>query len=219
MNLIEASNGITGLDKNYSEHKFNNIGYLNIYDSYFSNIKDDVKTILEIGVLGGASLKLWDKYFGNSKKIIGIDVNPECKNLENNEITIIVKDQSDETLVDDVKKILYEIGENGLDIIIDDGSHVNSKTIKTFELLFPLLNSGGLYCIEDMYVSYLDLKDHIPLWPNKEYMGMDKIFNDNENKRGTINNFLEDKIKLLDYAKGEIMSFHIYSQLIIMEKI
>ena len=32
-----------------------------------------------------------------------------------------------------------------LDIIIDDGSHLNKHQVKSFELLFPYLNKGGYY--------------------------------------------------------------------------
>ncbi|SKA29899.1 Methyltransferase domain-containing protein [Chitinophaga eiseniae] len=40
------------------------------------------------------------------------------------------------------------------DAIIDDGSHYNQDIIKTFELLWPVLESGGLYIVEDTHSSY-----------------------------------------------------------------
>jgi hypothetical protein len=40
------------------------------------------------------------------------------------------------------------------DIIIDDGSHINSHQIETFKILFPKLKSGGYYFIEDVQTSY-----------------------------------------------------------------
>ncbi len=38
---------------------------------------------------------------------------------------------------------------DSFDIIIDDGSHMNRDVIKSFELLFPLLNDNGIYIVED----------------------------------------------------------------------
>ncbi len=40
------------------------------------------------------------------------------------------------------------------DIIVDDGSHINKHVITTFNILFPLLNHGGLYVIEDTQTLY-----------------------------------------------------------------
>ena len=40
------------------------------------------------------------------------------------------------------------------DIIIDDGSHINSHQIETFKILFPKLKIGGYYFIEDVQTSY-----------------------------------------------------------------
>ena len=48
--------------------------------------------------------------------------------------------------------VVDEIGP--LDIIIDDGSHLNEHVIRTFEILFPLLNEGGIYAVEDLQTSY-----------------------------------------------------------------
>jgi len=41
-----------------------------------------------------------------------------------------------------------------VDIIVDDGSHLNHHVIHTFEYLFPKLNDGGVYAIEDVQTSY-----------------------------------------------------------------
>jgi hypothetical protein len=41
-----------------------------------------------------------------------------------------------------------------IDIIIDDGSHVNEHVITSFRTLFPYLQDGGIYVIEDLHTSY-----------------------------------------------------------------
>ena len=42
------------------------------------------------------------------------------------------------------------------DIIIDDGGHKMSEQISSFRMLYPNLNKGGLYIIEDLNSSYWD---------------------------------------------------------------
>jgi hypothetical protein len=38
---------------------------------------------------------------------------------------------------------------NELDLIVDDASHTYEQTKASFEILFPLLQPGGIYLIED----------------------------------------------------------------------
>ncbi len=40
------------------------------------------------------------------------------------------------------------------DVVVDDGGHQNYQQITTFKTLFPLMNSGGWYFIEDLHCSY-----------------------------------------------------------------
>ena len=42
----------------------------------------------------------------------------------------------------------------GLDVVIDDGSHVMEHLHASFRTLFPLLSDGGVYLVEDLHTAY-----------------------------------------------------------------
>ena len=126
-------------------------GYAEIYKSYFDKIKNDKLNILEIGVANGTSIKVWSDYFKNSN-IIGVDIKKIDiveKKLNRKNIKIFQGSQTDKNFL---LKIIEEY--KSFDIIIDDGSHYPKDVIKSFELLFPILNIKGLYFVEDMQTSY-----------------------------------------------------------------
>ena len=49
-------------------------------------------------------------------------------------------------------KVLDEIG--GIDVVVDDGSHIWTHQIATFEFLYPRLSATGTYICEDVHTSY-----------------------------------------------------------------
>ena len=52
--------------------------YLPLYENLLSDKKESAKNILEIGIQGGGSIKLWHDYFPNAV-IYGADImQPEC---------------------------------------------------------------------------------------------------------------------------------------------
>jgi len=126
-------------------------GYIEVYESYFNQIKDKKLKILEIGIADGKSLLTWSDYFENSQ-IIGIDIhniNIVEKKLDRKNIEIYQGSQSDKNFI---KKIIEKY--NNFDIIIDDGSHFAKDVKKSFDLLFPYLTNNGLYIVEDIQTSY-----------------------------------------------------------------
>lgn len=128
-------------DKNTYFHN-----YTRQYDTLLNNFRDKNLKYLEIGVFNGGSIKACREAFKNATCILGLDINPDCKKYENvtNNIFIEIGDATDANFIQSITK------KHGLfDIILDDGSHRNNDVIKTFELLFPLLNDNGLYIIED----------------------------------------------------------------------
>lgn len=51
--------------------------------------------------------------------------------------------------------VLEELGDDPLDLVIDDASHLYGPTVASFEVLFPLLRPGGEYLIEDWTSDHL----------------------------------------------------------------
>lgn len=118
--------------------------YLDVYEFYFKWINNRPLVILEIGVAGGASIKMWREYFPNAQ-VWGIDNNPDCKHDDQ----ILIGSQIDHLFLEGV---LARTGEP--DIIIDDASHFGPNTIQTFKYLFPRMCKGGWYVVEDTHCFY-----------------------------------------------------------------
>ena len=125
--------------------------YFEIYDRYFSRFRNKEVHIVEFGVSHGGSLQMWKKYFGPKAKIYGIDVNPECKKLEEEQVQIFIGDQEDRKFLKSLASSIPKI-----DILIDDGGHTMRQQIHTFEELFQKIDENGVYLIEDLHTSYWD---------------------------------------------------------------
>jgi len=120
------------------------------YEKYLPFKREDSIKLLEIGVLKGGSLSTWSEYFPNST-IIGVDINPSCKQYEKDNIKIEIGSQVDK---DFLKTVIETYGP--FDMILDDGSHLQSHMIKSFEILFPHVKQQGVYIVEDTCCSYCD---------------------------------------------------------------
>jgi demethylmacrocin O-methyltransferase len=212
---IGSSNDLCKLGKIYRSDKIREHSYTPHYSSHFERFKSKEINILEIGVggyedpyKGGKSLRMWKKYFPLGK-IFSIDIYDKSPHQENR-IKIFKGSQVNENFLDEVTE---EIGE--IDIIIDDGSHINEHVIDTFKHLFPKLNDGGIYVVEDTQTSY---------W--KDYGGDSEDLNNSK----TIMNFfkrLTDGLNNKEFIKSnykqsyfdkKIISMHFYHNLILIYK-
>lgn len=145
---------LTKLGKIYGTDKAISHNYTPHYVTHFKRFKYKRINLFEIGVggykkpiLGGKSLRMWKRYFPFGR-IYSLDIYDKSK-LQERRIKIFRGSQVDEELL---QKISNEV--KGFDIIIDDGSHINEHIITTFQILFPKLNDGGIYVIEDTQTSY-----------------------------------------------------------------
>lgn len=136
--------------------------YIEIYDSYFSNRRNNIH-LLEIGVNRGHSLKLWSEYFINSQ-IIGIDIDKRLLAFPENGFRVL---ECDATNQFDLESALAGLS---FDFIIDDGSHKIEDQITTFNILFPFLKSDGIYFIEDIMNIQNNTLKLLQLNPNIEIL-------------------------------------------------
>ncbi len=106
--------------------------------------------MLEIGVLAGGSLQIWQKFLGDDATIVGLDIAPAtARNAPDYKVHI--GDQTDSVFLAEVA------AESGpFDIVIDDGGHEMDQQITSFATLYPLLRDGGCYIVEDAFTSYWD---------------------------------------------------------------
>ena len=134
---------------NKDEVVFKWVHYIPIYEKLFSPFVGTSVKILEIGVFKGGSLKLWREFFGKKACIFGIDIDPKCEAYNGKYGQVRIGSQTDHEFLNTV---ISEM--NGVDIILDDGSHLASHQKVSFNVLFPLLSEGGLYLIEDLHTAY-----------------------------------------------------------------
>lgn len=133
-------------------HKW--VHYFDIYERHFERFRDTAPTVLEIGVHGGGSMEMWKAYFGEGARIVGLDINPECRQHARDGIDIFIGSQDDPAVIGDILARYPQ-----LDVVIDDGSHRMKHLIASFELLYPHVSANGVYFVEDLHTCY---------WPKYE---------------------------------------------------
>jgi hypothetical protein len=138
----------------YKTDKWGKHRYAQHYATHFAPYRRRKVVVLEIGIgghdnprAGANSLRTWRAFFPRGR-IVGIDIYDKSFHDERR-IRTLKGSQDDEMFL---SSVIEEIGPP--DIIIDDGSHLNSHVRASFECLFPRLKDGGIYAIEDLQTSY-----------------------------------------------------------------
>ncbi|MFW5847972.1 MAG: class I SAM-dependent methyltransferase [bacterium] len=220
---MKSNKTIVELSKKYDTDKKMNDGnkcrngvlghdYAKQYDDILNDL--EVKTILEIGVSWGASIKMWDEYFNDSVNIIGVDINEKRfkkKQIENKRLKIFIGNQGNEKFLNTFKNYSF-------DLIIDDGSHRMRDQQISFKTLFKFLRKGGVYVIEDLHtsniVSFFDSNPETTTLELLEYMQRNETYESNyisnEEYCRILSEIKEIKIfknKILNTEKTYIIAF------------
>jgi hypothetical protein len=187
-------------------HKWDH--YIDVYDQYFKRYRGKEVHVLEIGVSQGGSIELWKKYFGDKLHLYGVDINPRCKELEEDQVEIFIGEQEDRNFLNELKSRIPKV-----DILIDDGGHTMIQQIVTFEEMFSHVKEDGIYLCEDTHTSYIDAF-HGGYKKKDTFIEYSKNFIDyinawhSENKRKLdINSFTES-----------VYALHYYTGIVLIEK-
>ena len=128
-------------------HKWHH--YLPLYERYFGPFRGKPVRMLEIGVFKGGSLDMWRRWFGPELILFGIDIDPDCAKFDGMSGQVRIGSQDDPKFL---RNVVDEMG--GIDLVLDDGSHQSAHIRRSFDVLFPLLNDGGIYMVEDVHADY-----------------------------------------------------------------
>lgn len=130
--------------------------YLNVLEPFLEPIRD-ARIIVEVGVAGGASIRVWRDYFRRAVCIYGIDHNPKSCDLSlGPNVRLLCGEASHAGFWDKFADCWLRGGEviDKIDFFSDDGGHHSSQIISTFGYIWPLIASGGVYCCQDLHASY-----------------------------------------------------------------
>ena len=109
------------------------------------------KTVMEVGMFEGGSLVWYDKIYQPSK-LVGLDLRREP-------IEALEKYREDKPHIatyygrhqdkEGTRMAARQNFPSGIDLVVDDASHLYEQTKETFKMLFPMVRAGGHYVIED----------------------------------------------------------------------
>ena len=211
-----ALGGLAGLPRTaaaYGTDKWGGHWYARHYHRHLRHLRVRQFVLVEIGIggyddpnSGGESLRMWKRFFPRAH-IVGVDIADKSP-LREGRISIFQGDQSDPQFL---REVVQQTGRPL--VVVDDGSHVPRHVRASFEVLFPLLQDGGLYCIEDLQTSYW------PAWGGSvdrddptTSMAMVKALVDGLNYE----EFLDDHHP--SYSDRHVVAVHAYHNLVIIEK-
>jgi cephalosporin hydroxylase len=185
--------------------------YFPAYESHFGRYVNRPMKFLEIGVAAGGSLQMWKRYFGPHAMIVGIDTNPACAAVQEDQIAVRVGSQADPEFLN---AVVNEFGT--FDVVLDDGSHMMEHIAASFAFLYPRTAHDGIYMVEDLHTSYME-----------DYDG-------GLRRAGTFIEFCKDMIDELngDWVKGgwrdpndppseftrSTQSMHFYDSMVVFER-
>ena len=146
------------------------------YERFWSATRFRPRRMLEIGIWDGGSTAFWYEHL-QPERLVAIDLADRedssyyrryvtDNGLEGRLLTRWRTDQADRVALREI--VDRDLG-GELDLVIDDGSHLNVPTRASFETLFPLLPPGGLYIIEDWaWEHWPEFQDPGHIWAGEQ---------------------------------------------------
>lgn len=121
------------------------------------------EAIFELGVFKGGSTVFLHQTL-HPRTLIAVDIDPDPvpaleAYVSRHGLDAVIRrhygvDQTDDARIDAI--LDTELGDERLDLVVDDASHGYPETRATFEALFPRLRPGGRYVIEDWAWAHFD---------------------------------------------------------------
>jgi hypothetical protein len=124
--------------------------YIEVYSEILSPYRETAKNILEIGLMSGESLRMWQDYF--TGKVYGIDCSETPVDGMADLRPIIAEGKHNILIFDACDKSEWQKHFKGVkfDVIIEDAAHSLEQQLSIYDALKPFIADNGIYIIEDI---------------------------------------------------------------------
>ena len=124
--------------------------YIEVYAEILEPYRITAKNILEIGILNGSSLRMWEQYF--TGKVYGVDCTDQPVGGQYDLRPMIAEGTHNIIIMDGTSEADIATHFTGIkfEVIIDDGSHQIEHQVKSYFALKDYLSEDGIYIIEDI---------------------------------------------------------------------
>ena len=204
VDLFQSNPGAFDTDKHNPDHVTFGRSYLHFYDRAFEGV--DIRSMVEIGVLRCGSLRLW-KAWRPEAIVVGLDINPEAMALKPDNCKLVIGSQDDPAALTEV---VVRCG-GSISAVVDDGSHCVDHMLASFRTLWPKIQPGGCYAMEDMRCTYCTLDEN---WPG---MRLNKTLPGNRRER--MDEVLLSLVNEMDHQRGDVASILIGPMQIVFYKV
>ena len=144
-----VTNSLESCFFNIETHSLKVDTYFENYESAFEGLQKSNLVVVEVGVLDGGSLRMWQGFFGPTSRIVGIEKNTKAEELRSLGFEIFIADQESK---EDLRKVFEEIGP--IDVFIDDGGHTAKGQIISSLVAAKYVKDGGVIIVEDTHSSF-----------------------------------------------------------------
>jgi len=127
--------------------------YLPVYEEVLAPYRDSATRVLEVGIQGGGSIALWQRYFTQAM-IVGVDATQNALTLGSK--TKIYPDRANLLWLTDgycpetIERLRSLSAPDGFDVVIDDGPHTVASQCYFSKFYSSLVKPGGLLVVEDI---------------------------------------------------------------------
>jgi hypothetical protein len=137
--------------------------YLPLYQRLLHKKKTTAKRVLEVGIEGGGSLKLWSDFFPNAT-VYGIDFMNRRELWEGVKKENIILHTSTNAYDELLVKTYFSDKHIIFDVLLDNGPHTLESMKKFIQLYSPLMTEDGILIIEDVQcIDWIDvLQQEVP---------------------------------------------------------
>src|ERR1700722_3677551 len=138
-------------------------GFTFFYDKFLRGERDRIRTVVELGIYRGASLKMWRDYFP-SAQIYGLDIEAHGQNAYGDRIHTATCDATQpNTIVAALQRL--GIAKGSVALFTADGGHTMQQQQNALATLWDYMAPKSVFIMEDLHTSlYTTHQDQAQTW-------------------------------------------------------